>query len=172
MGHRFVARTWSRVVDDRPDWPSGRCRRHCPNVWCECSSLNSHCSKVRGSAGLGTGFAHTSTRPSVRTRRGSHLARSGHLGTERREVTWFRSFQNDPRSLCNDPGLNHSGPSRRQLPLPLGVAAGRSQPSLRFAPLRLRQLPCARVTSELASLRHESPQLPQVCDRELGKAGI
>ena len=51
------------------------------------------------------------------------------------------------RKLC------HAGPSRHQLPL--GVAAGRSQPSLRFAPLRLSQSPSLRVVSELASFRRD-----------------
>ena len=63
-----------------------------PGVWFECSSLFTHCSKVRGSAsvGVGTGFPHSFTRPPVRMHRGRHPARSGRLGTERRKVTWFR----------------------------------------------------------------------------------
>ena len=33
---------------------------------------------------------HLYSRPSVRTHRGSHPTRPGHLGAERRKVTWFR----------------------------------------------------------------------------------
>ena len=45
MGDLSVALTWSSAVDGRPDWPSDSCRRHWPNVWCECCSLSTHCTK-------------------------------------------------------------------------------------------------------------------------------
>ena len=86
MGDRSVAHTWSSAVDGRPDWPSDCCRRHWPNVWCECYSLSTHCTKVRGSTSSGTDFAQTSTRPSVRTHRGRHPARSGRPRGARRKM--------------------------------------------------------------------------------------
>ena len=96
MGGRCVALTWSSEIDGRPDWPSDHMPAPWPDVWFECSSLSTHCSKVRGSTSVGTGFPHSFTRPSVRGRRRSHPTRSGHLGAERRKVTWFRVFQNTP----------------------------------------------------------------------------
>ena len=90
---------WSSEIDGRPDWPSDHMPAPRPDVWFECSSLSTHCSKVRGSTSVGTGFAHSFTRPSVRGRRRSHPTRSGHLGAERRKVTWFRVFQNTPGAI-------------------------------------------------------------------------
>ena len=69
MGDRCAALTWPGAGgEDRPDWPSGRCQRHWPNVWCECSSLSTHCTKVRGSTSVGT-ILHKALldRPSGRT---------------------------------------------------------------------------------------------------------
>ena len=92
MGGRCVALTWSSEIDGRPDWPSDHMPAPWPDVWFECSSLSTHCSKVRGSTSVGTNFAHTSTRPSVRTHRGRHPARSGRPRGARRKVAWFRTF--------------------------------------------------------------------------------
>ena len=96
MGGRCVALTWSSEIDGRPDWPSDHMPAPWPDVWFGCSSLSTHCSKMHGSTSVGTDFVYTSTRPSVRTHRGRHPARSGRpRGARRRKVTWFRSFQND-----------------------------------------------------------------------------
>ena len=80
--------------------PQGR-RRHRPNVWCECCSLSTHCTKVRGSTSVGTDFSHTSTRPSVRAHRGRHPARSGRPRGARRKVAHRRVFQNTPEG-CSE----------------------------------------------------------------------
>ena len=109
MGDRCVALTWPGAVEDRPDWPSGRCRRHWPNVWCECSSSSTHFTKVRGSASAITIFAHTSTRPSVRTHRGSHSARSGRPQGARRKVTHRMVFRNTPLWCSETPLPAHGG---------------------------------------------------------------
>ena len=97
MGDRCVALAWPGAVEDRPDFPSDRCRRrHWPNDWSECSSLSTHCTKLRGSSSVGTIFAHTSTRLSVRTHRGSHPTRPGRRRGARRKVAHrmvFRSLE-------------------------------------------------------------------------------
>ena len=92
MGGRCVALTWSSEIDGRPDWPSDHMPAPWPGVWFECSSLSTHCSKVRGSTSVGTGFPHSFTRPPVRTHRGRHPARSGRPRGARRKVAWFRTF--------------------------------------------------------------------------------
>ena len=65
---------------------------------------HTHCSKVRGSTSAGTGFAHTSTRPSVRTHRGRHPARSGRPRGARRKVACVMAFLNVQRTFRNVPG--------------------------------------------------------------------
>ena len=93
MGGRCVALTWSSVADGRPDWPSDHMSAPWPDVRYECSSLSTHCTKVRGSTSAGTGFPHSFTRPSVQAHRGSHPARSGRpRGAHHPRVTWFRSY--------------------------------------------------------------------------------
>ena len=57
MGGRCVALTWSSEIDGRPDWPSDHMPAPWPDVWFECSSLSTHCTKVRGSTSVGTDFA-------------------------------------------------------------------------------------------------------------------
>ena len=56
--------------------------------------MSTHCTKVRGSTIVGTDFAHTSTRPSVRTHQGRHPARSGRARGARRTVAHRRVLQN------------------------------------------------------------------------------
>ena len=90
MGHRSVALTWSSVVDDRPDRSSQTGRRHRRNVWCECSSKSTHCSKVHGSYHPRTIGLDSFTRRPVWTRRASHPAPSGRPPRGGAKVTWFR----------------------------------------------------------------------------------
>ena len=92
MDHRSVALTWKNVVDGRPNRSSRAGRRHRRNVWCEWWSKTVHCSKVRGSTGVETNFPHQLTRPSVRTRRGSHPTPSGRPRGRPRKMTRFRYF--------------------------------------------------------------------------------
>jgi len=99
MGGRCVALTWTSEIDGKPDWPSDHIPAPWPDVWFECSSLSTHCSKVRGSTSFGTGFAHTSTRPSVRGRRRSHPARPGRPRGGRRKVTCAMAFLYVPRAF-------------------------------------------------------------------------
>ena len=94
MGGRCVALTWSSEIDGGPDWPSDHMPAPWPDVWFECSSLSTHCTKVCGSTSVGTIFPHTSTRPSVRTHRGRHPARSGRPRGARPRVAWFRTYVN------------------------------------------------------------------------------
>ena len=113
MGHRSVALTWSSVVDDRPDRPSQTGRRHRRNVWCECSSKSTHCSKVHGSYHPRTiGLGSFTWRP-VWTRRASHPARSGRHPRGGAKVTWFRYSceyrrysREDARGLITHPGIS------------------------------------------------------------------
>ena len=57
LGGRCVALTWPSEIDVRPDcWPSDHIPAPWPDVWFECSSSSTHCSKVRGSISVGTGF--------------------------------------------------------------------------------------------------------------------
>ena len=104
MGGRCVALTWSSEIDGRPDWLSDHMPAQWPDVWFECSSLSTHCSKVRGSTSVGTNFAHTSTRPSVRTHRGRHPARSGRPRGARRKVTYsdLQKFLTSPFSFAEE----------------------------------------------------------------------
>ena len=90
MGHRSVALTWSSVVDERPDRSSRTGRRHRRNVWCECSSKSTHCSKVHGSYHPRTIGLDSFTRRPVWTRRASHPAPLGRLPRGGAKVTWFR----------------------------------------------------------------------------------
>ena len=90
MGHRSVALTWSSVVDDRPDRSSQTGRRHRRNVWCECSSKSTHCSKVHGSYHPRTIGLDSFTRRPVWARRASHPAPSGRPPRGGAKVTWFR----------------------------------------------------------------------------------
>ena len=123
MGGRCVALTWSSEIDGRPDWPSDHMPAPWPDVWFECSSLSTHCSKVRGSTSVGTGFPHSFTRPPVRTHRGRHPARSGRPRGARRKVTWFRTFtyvlgrsETSPGTSCSvDAGRT---PARHHRPSP------------------------------------------------------
>ena len=89
-GDRSVTLTWSSVVDGRPDRPSRAGRRHRSNVCCEWSSKSVCCSKVHGSYLARTTRRDKFTRPSVRTRRGSHPAPSGRPPRGGAKVTWFR----------------------------------------------------------------------------------
>ena len=118
MGGRCVALTWSSEIDGRPDWPSDHMPAPWPDVWFECSSLSTHCSKVRGSTSVGTDFAHTSTRPSVRTHRGRHPARSGRPRGARRKVT-IRGLL--PR--INHPAKGPAPPESILFSVPVGVRA-------------------------------------------------
>ena len=100
MGGRYVALTWPSEIDGRPDWPSIHMPAPWPDVWFECSSLSTHCSKVHGSTSFGTGFAHTSTRPSVRTHRPrepSNAVRAPRGAC--RKVTYVIAFLNAPRAF-------------------------------------------------------------------------
>ena len=90
VGDNSVALAYSSVVDGRPDWPSRAGRRHRPNVCCEWSSRSACCSKVHGSYPSRTLGPDNFTRPSVRTRRGSHPAPSGRPPRGGAKVTWFR----------------------------------------------------------------------------------
>ena len=77
------------AVEDRPHWPSDRCRRQWLNVWCECYSLRTRYTKVCGSISVGTIFPQSFIRPSVRGRpRGA-----------RRKATCVMAFLNVPRTF-------------------------------------------------------------------------
>ena len=77
------------MVDGRPDWPSRAGRRHRSNVCCKWSSKSACCSEVHSSYPARTIFPDNFTRPSVRTRRGSHPAPSGRPPRGGAKVTWF-----------------------------------------------------------------------------------
>ena len=123
-GDRSVTLTWSSVVDGRPDRPSRAGRRHRSNVCCEWSSKSVCCSKVHGSYLARTTRRDKFTRPSVRTRRGSHPAPSGRPPRGGAKVTWFRysceylgSSRDDSRHLTNGGGRDTELPHRLRLQL-------------------------------------------------------
>ena len=68
MGDRCVALTWPSEIDGRPDWPSDHMPAPWPDVWCVCSSLSTHCTKVCGSTSVGTIFPQRFTRPHATAR--------------------------------------------------------------------------------------------------------
>ena len=90
VGDNSVTLTYASVVDGRPDWPSRAGRRHRRNVWCECSSKSTHCSKVHGSYHPRTTGPGSFTRRPVWMRRASHPAPSGRPPRGGAKVTWFR----------------------------------------------------------------------------------
>ena len=93
------------MVDGRPDWPSRAGRRHRSNVCCEWSSKSACCSKVHGSYPARTLGPDNFTRPSVRTRRGSHPTPPRRPPRGGAKVTWFRYSFEYRRYSREDSGL-------------------------------------------------------------------
>ena len=109
MGGRCVALTWSSEIDGRPDWPSDHMPAPWPDVWFECSSLSTHCSKVRGSTSFGTGFPHSFTRPPVRTNNHTeNLSKKLNLSTRHTWTTYHFNEGTPGRPSCTwwAPGSN------------------------------------------------------------------
>ena len=132
MGHRSVALTWSSVVDDRPDRSSRTGRRHRRNVWCECSSKSTHCSKVHGSYHPRTIGLGSFTRRPVWTRRASHPAPSGRPPRGGAKVTWFRYSCEYLGILEKTPGNSSPSPEARFR------TTRRDQAEFQFAGLKIR----------------------------------